>query len=113
LERRTLQEIGAAAAIVALLGATAWYSWLWLPADRVVIKSQATVVSLAAGLGSKSTRPPYAVLSLQLDDGMPVTLGRSLACLPRLRPGDRIQLAGVRSKGGAMLWSIVGEPCPR
>ncbi|WP_029936814.1 hypothetical protein [Sphingomonas sp. UNC305MFCol5.2] len=113
MNRRTVQELGAAFVIVAMLLGFTWFAWLRLPADRSVITAKATVVSLAPGLGSKSNlRQPYALLSLQLDDGMPVTLTRPLSCLPRVKPGDRIQLSGVHNHGGAILWSIVGEPCP-
>lgn len=112
MNRRALQEVGAVLVIAAILIGGAWFSWLGLPADRNVISANATVVSLTPGLGSKSNlRQPYALLTLQMDDGMPITLGRSLACLPRLKPGDRIQLTGVHSKGGPILWSIAGEPC--
>jgi hypothetical protein len=114
VRRRFLQELGAAFVLVVILVGIAWFGWLGLPADRPVVRAQATLLSVSPGQASRSNpRPPYAMLWLRLDDGMPVTLARSLSCMPKVRPGDRIQLAGLRSKGGPMLWSIVGEPCPR
>jgi hypothetical protein len=111
LRHWALHEAGAAFVIVAMLGGLFWLTWLGLPADRTVVATQATIVSLAPGLGSRSSLPPYAIISLRLDDGTWETIGRPLSCLPRLNPGDRVRLAGLRDRIGRVKWSIVGEPC--
>lgn len=113
MQRRVLQEVGAAFIIATMIGGVAWYWWLNLPATRAVVVTRATVVSLTPGLGGKNDPRLRAQVALRLDDGMPVTLGRSLSCVPALKSGDKIQLAGARSNGGAMQWSVVGERCPR
>lgn len=113
MQRRALHDAGAAFVIATMIGGVAGYWWLNLPANRTVVAVGATVVSLSPRLGSKNDPRPGAELSLRLDDGRSVTFGRRLSCLPELKPGDKVRLAGVRNHGGPTQWSVVGERCPR
>ncbi len=111
-EPLTYRDALAASVVAAILGGAGWFYWLALPAGDAPVRAQATVIALSTGVQNRADpRPVQAVLSLRLARGTPVTLKRSVKCLPAVSPGDSVALYGTRNRAGGMVWRIEGEPC--
>lgn len=111
LDRRRVVTI---LVLVVGVAAATWLMWGASPSDRPARDVSATVLSITPGVQAKSDPEPIqAVIVLRVEDGTLISVKRPVACIPAIRPGDRVAVRGTPTNFGGARWRLVADRCLR